>query len=170
MRTRVMLGVMVALLQGAGAIRLPGTAVDYFALRDTVTTDNRSVIRVYEVNDTSGQTYVQFACEARELHASLHGRNPLLSPEARKRELYPLLVYQVDQQQLKTFEVSGISDEAGKGLLDSVAFEKDAVVVEAFGHAVRRVTLRISRLGMSEITLVFAVKGFREALRRIKPC
>lgn len=74
--------------------------------------------------------------------------------------------YQVDTQQLKTFEVSGMVNRVEKGMLDSVAFQNDALAVEAF----RRVTLRISRLGMSELTVVFAVRGCREALRRVKPC
>ncbi|ACO48192.2 hypothetical protein DEDE109153_08560 [Deinococcus deserti] len=167
---KVMLGVIVAGMHEAAGINIPGTRVDYFAAQDSVTTDNRGVVRIFEINDTTGLTYVRFACEARVLQAYFHGKNPLVSPAARAMELYPLVVYQVDDQQLKTFKVSGMLSKTGQGLLESVAFENDQLVVDAFRHAVRRVTLRIPRLGMSELTYVFAVKGFRQALSRIKPC
>ncbi|WP_229780825.1 hypothetical protein [Deinococcus malanensis] len=144
--------------------------MNYFVARDSVTTDNRSMIRTFEVNDTTGETFVRFACEGRVMQAYFHGRNPLLTPATREMELYPLVVYQVDAQQLKTVKVTGMLSEGGKEVLESVAFENDGVMLEAFRHAAERVTLRIPRLGMSELTEVFAVKGFCEALGRIKPC
>lgn len=152
------------------AIQIPGTKVDYFAAQDSVTTDNRGMVRIFEVNDTTGETFVRFACEGRVMQAYFHGKNPLLTPRAREIELYPLVVYQVDSQQLKTLKASGTLDEGGTPALDSLAFENDELVVEAFRNAGERVILRIPRLGMSELTFTFAVKGFREGLSRIKPC
>lgn len=164
------LGLMVAGSLDAAAIRLPGTSVDYFAAKDSVTTDNRGVIRIFEVNDTTGETYVRFSCEGRVMQVYFHGKNPLLTPRAREMELYPLVVYQVDAQQLKTFRASGMLDAGRNPVLESLAFENDALVVEAFRHATERVTLRVPRMGLSELVFTFAVKGFREGLGRIKPC
>lgn len=165
-----MLGLLLRGLQRTEPIRLPGTMVDDFAARDSVTPDNRGVTRIFGVNRTMGETFMRFACEAREMQVAFHGKHPLLSHDAWERELYPLMVSQVDTQQLKTFQISGMVDEAGKGKLESAAIENDDLMLRAFQHASQRVTLRILRLVLSELTVVFAVKGFREALRRIKPC
>ncbi|MFC4427030.1 hypothetical protein [Deinococcus navajonensis] len=169
-RALVALGLGVMSASSVVAIQIPGTRVSYFAAIDTVNRDNRGLIKVFEVNDTGGQTLMEFVCDLGVMRASFRGKNVLLSESSREVGLFPLVVYQVDEQQLKSLRTAGLKDGDGQISLQGLAFENNAVVVAAFKNAASRVRLTVSRLGMTELTFVFDTRGFQQALTKIKPC
>ncbi|MFC4426247.1 hypothetical protein [Deinococcus navajonensis] len=171
---KMLLALSALMLGGASAteVAIPNTQVSYEVTRDPITDRNTSSIYI---DAQAGDTYVEFDCRKGLPVFYLFTEDQLMTQDEYDEEAWPDLTYRVDNQTART--IPGLSLEQDEDpddethLMSLVVEDKnDALIFTAFKNAQTRVALRVTRANGRELTYVFAVKGFAQALKAVNNC
>lgn len=170
MKRILMLTILTAFATAQAQTFLPGTGnrVYYIKEKDPITDENKGLVFIREINDTTGDTTAGFLCRKGQPQFYLFTKNMLLTQDDYDAELTPNLIYRVDSQQPKTVETTSVT-RSGEAELTALAATSsgDQTLFTAFRNAQSKIVIRVMRNGMSELTYTFPTKGFTQAAKLV---
>ncbi|WP_189074885.1 hypothetical protein [Deinococcus sedimenti] len=152
-------------------VRVPNTKVSYRLALDPMTDRNASMVFIDAAEDSSGQTYVAFKCDAGTPWFGLYTRTPLSSRVDVEMGSSLPIYYRVDSDPIDSIDTfPRYSDKTGQ-ITISEAFQRDSMaMLYAFLSAKTRVMVRFNHYTGRQITYTFPAAGFGKAFQSIKSC
>lgn len=137
--------------------------------------ENYSSLSIRERNDTVGLTYISLECRGTgRMALYIESKNPLLTQADFDAELYPRVLYRIDNGSLRTLPVSGAlevgENEETHPDLNTLAVDEAGTLLQALASARQRVAITIERRGFSPLTYDFPVFGLEMAMKAIRSC
>ncbi|GGK37421.1 hypothetical protein GCM10008955_34140 [Deinococcus malanensis] len=156
----------------AAEVTIPNTRVSYEVTKDPISDRNTSSIYL---DEQSSDTYVEFVCTDGIPVFYLHTGNLLMTQAEYDQDKIPALTYRVDSQTARVVpaasleEAEDMDDDTHLTSL-AVTDRNDALMLSVFRNAQTRVALRVTRSGGRELTYMFPVRGFTQALKAVNNC
>ncbi|EYB67864.1 hypothetical protein DEIPH_ctg032orf0121 [Deinococcus phoenicis] len=158
--------------------RVPGTQTYYSFSKDPITDVNTSFVALYEVNDSTGETFFAVRCasfDQAELWAGLNTKNTLLSERDADLGVRPAVTVRLGNDPpivLPDSELTTVVNSRGDVNLKAVAIHSAAVRRIVSGlNAGKRLVVRINRpSGGQALTYTFSANGFPAAWGQVRAC
>lgn len=147
--------------------RIPSTQVSYKVKKDPLTGRNAGMVFVDALEDRSGKTYVNFACDDGDAYMRLYSKTILGHFVGEQVDF----LLRVDDGRLRGGYGRLREDtQTNRLAVLDVNLEQSLDALKLFLAARSKVVIRIERFEMAPVTYTFPLKGFVAAIQAIKQC